>query len=292
MTNVPVGRRHDRVTQAAGRLIRRGNSDRRWALASLRAGIAIVVGVLLACLLQPVLGLPPPNQQNFNAVLVGPSPGHWFGTDSLGRDVLSRTLAGGRLDLRVAVTLTAISAGIGVSLGAVSGFFTGTVDSVIMRLADVALAFPIMVLVIALVAIGGPGLYGVYIGVPLVSWALYARLTRAEMLVVREKDFIFAARTLGFSRRRVLIRHALPNVWRAALVYIAADMVLNIAFLASLSFLGLGVQPPTPEWGAIIADGEGYLLSAWWITTLPGLVLVLAGIGLSLISDSSAELLG
>jgi peptide/nickel transport system permease protein len=205
---------------------------------------------------------------------------------------LSRTLAAVRLDLLVAVSLTAIALLIGVPLGALAGFFGGIQDSVIMRLADVALAFPFLVLVIGIAALLGPGLSGVYLVVILISWALFARLTRAEMLVVKQREFILAARTLGFSNRRILVRHALTNVWRAPLVYSAADIVLNIAFLATLSFLGLGVQPPTPELGAIIADGQGHLLTAWWITTLPGLLLVVLGVGLSLVGDATAELLG
>jgi peptide/nickel transport system permease protein len=161
-----------------------------------------------------------------------------------------------------------------------------------MRFGDVVLAFPFMVLVIAIISVVGPGLVGVFIGVPLVGWAFYARFTRAEMLAVREREFIQVTETLGYSRSRILLRHALPNVWRPSLVYCTVDMVLNIVLLASLSYLGLGVQPPTPELGSIISDGQIYLQTAWWISTLPGAVLVLIGVGLALIGDATAELSG
>jgi peptide/nickel transport system permease protein len=179
-----------------------------------------------------------------------------------------------------------------VALGALAGFFGGWADAIVMRLADFVLAFPFLVLILAVVAIFGPGLKGLYVGVPLVGWALYARLTRAEMLVVREREYVQAARTLGYSTSRTLFRHALPNVWRPALVFSTADMVLAIWLLATLSYLGLGIQPPTAEWGGIIADGQGVLLNAWWVSTLPGLVVVLVGIGLSLIGDALAEITG
>jgi peptide/nickel transport system permease protein len=172
-----------------------------------------------------------------------------------------------------------------------AGFFGGKVDGVFMRLVDVALGFPFIILVIGLIAIVGPGLEGVIIGVPLVGWAVYARLARAEMLVVRGQDYMLAAEVLGLSARRRLLRHALPNIWRPLLAFSMIDIVLNIMLIASLSFLGLGVQPPTPEWGAIIAEGQQYLLTAWWISILPGIVVVLVGFGFSLVGDAAADLL-
>jgi peptide/nickel transport system permease protein len=273
-------------------LARRRRSERRWARLAFGAGIAILVVVVLAAVLYPLLGLPAPNAQDLNATLQAPSSAHLFGTDDVGRDVFSRSLAGMGLDLRVAVTLTVISVGIGVVLGSLAGFLGGVVDTVVMRLADVVLAFPFLVLVIAIIAAFGPGLTGVYVGVPTVGWAIYARLTRAEMLGIRERDFISAARTLGYPPTRILVRHALPNVLQPALVYAMIDVVLNIVALASLSYLGLGVQPPTPELGAIIAGGQQYLLTAWWISTLPGVILVVIGVGFSLTGDGLAELLG
>lgn len=280
------------LLDATRALARRGGAQRRWARAALFVGIGIVALLLVLSLLQPLLGLAPPNQQNLNAVLQAPSAHHLFGTDDLGRDMLSRTLVASRLDLAVAGLVTLLSVVIGVVLGAAAGFFGGATDAVIMRLADVVLAFPFLVLVLAVVAIFGPGLTGVYVGVPLVGWSLYARLTRAQMLVVREKEYVLAARTLGFSTWRTLLRHAAPNVWRPALVYSMADVVLNIMLLATLSYLGVGVQPPQAEWGGLIAEGQSYLLEAWWISTLPGLVVVFVGIGFSLAGDAVADMLG
>jgi peptide/nickel transport system permease protein len=284
--------RQDALIQATRALARRGTAQRRWARIALVTGASIVVIVLLLSLLQPLLGLPAPNKQDLDTVLTGPSLAHPLGTDDLGRDMLSRTLTAGRLDLAVAGLVTLLSVVIGVVLGAIAGFFGGFIDAVIMRVADVVLAFPFLVLLLAIVAIFGPGLTGVYVGVPLVGWALYARLTRAEMLVVREKEYVLAARTLGFSTWRTLIRHAAPNVWRPALIYSMADIVLNIMLLATLSYLGVGVQPPQAEWGGLIADGQEYLLQAWWISTLPGVVVVFVGIGFSLAGDAIADLLG
>jgi peptide/nickel transport system permease protein len=281
-----------RADVALKALVRRRQVERRWARFTLYAGVGVLGIVLVAVLLHPLLGLPAPDAQNYNETLQGPSLSHLFGTDDVGRDILSRVLSGLGLDLRVAAEVTALSVLIGVAAGALAGYVGGWVENVIMRLADVVLAVPFLVLVLALVAALGSGLTGVYVAVPVTGWAIYARLTRGEMLVIREMDFISAAITLGYSRRRILIRHALPNVSRPAVVYSSMDMILNIGTVAALSFLGLGVQPPTPELGAIIAQGEPYFFTAWWITTLAGLVLVVVGLGFALIGDALAEALG
>jgi peptide/nickel transport system permease protein len=215
-----------------------------------------------------------------------------MGTDNLGRDIFSRVVYAARTDLQIGLVMTYIPLLTGVLLGAVAGYFGGWVDTVIMRLVDVVIAFPFLVLVIAILAVVGPGLKGMYIAVLSVGWSMYARLTRAEMLVLREQQFILAAEALGFSRKRIIFRHAVPNLLRPNIVFSMADFVLNILLAASLSFLGLGVTPPTPEWGAMVAEGQNFLLNAWWITTLPGLVIVVVGIGLSLIGDGLAERLG
>jgi peptide/nickel transport system permease protein len=274
------------------RVQRRVRRERRWLRVGLAAGIAIIGLIVALSAFYPLLGLPAPNAQNYNAVLQAPSWSHPFGTDDLGRDLLSRTLAGGRIDLPVAVLITFLSVVIGVALGALAGFVGGWVDVVVSRVADTVIAFPFIVLVIVVITIFGPGLKGVIIGVPMVGWAVYARLTRGEMLVIREQDYMRAAEVLGYSRRRALLRHALPNVWRPALAFSMVDVVLNILLVASLSYLGLGVQPPTAEWGSIIAEGQQYLLTDWWVSTLPGLVVVLVGVGFSLVGDAVADILG
>ncbi|GAB3616423.1 ABC transporter permease [Okibacterium endophyticum] len=271
---------------------RRAARERRWVRVTLACGVGIVGVIVLLCFAHPLLPLPSPIEQNYDALLQPPSFEHPMGTDDLGRDVLSRALAGGRIDLPVALLVTVLSSSIGLVLGALAGFFGGWVDAVITRAIDVVVAFPFLVAVIVIIAITGPGLTGVIIGVPIVGWAVYARLTRAEMLVVREQEFMQATQVLGFSRRRAMLRHALPNVGRGALAFSIVDVVLNVLLIASLSYLGLGVQPPTPEWGGIIADGQQYLLTAWWISILPGALVVVLGVGISLIGDAVADLMG
>jgi peptide/nickel transport system permease protein len=215
-----------------------------------------------------------------------------MGTDNLGRDIFSRVVYAARVDLQIGFVTTYVPLVYGVILGAIAGYFGGWVDAVIMRLVDVVIAFPFLVLVIAILAVVGPGVKGIYIAVLAVAWAMYARLTRAEMLVLREQQFMLAGEALGFSRRRIIFRHAIPNLLRPNLVFSMADFVLNILLVASLSFLGLGVRPPTPEWGAMVAEGQNFLLNAWWITTLPGIVIVVVGIALSLVGDGLADRLG
>lgn len=279
------------LVDVARRLRGRVISEERWSRVSLGTGIAIVGSIVLLSLFGPLF-LGDPNELNLSEALTPPSPEHIFGTDALGRDVFTRVVNGGRVDLTFGLITTYIPLVLGLVLGAVSGYLGGRADSVVMRMVDLVIAFPLMVLVLGLVAILGAGLLGAYIGVTLVSWALYARLVRGEMLAVRERQYILAAEALGYSRRRIVFRHALPNLLRASIVFSMADIVLNILTLAALSYLGLGVQPPTPEWGAIVAEGQGYLRSAWWITTFAGLTIVLTGVGFSLIGDGIADRLG
>ncbi len=259
---------------------------------TLYSGVAIVGLVAIAAIFAPLIAPYDPNAQNLLASFESPSWHHLFGTDNLGRDVFSRVVYAGRVDFQIAIITTYVPLVTGMLVGAVAGYFGSWPDSLIMRLVDVVIAFPFLILVIAILAIVGPGLTGLYIAVLAVGWSIYARLTRAEMLVLREQQFMLAAQALGFSRRRIILRHAMPNLLRPNLVFSMADFVLNILLVASLSYLGLGVQPPTPEWGAIVADGQNFLLNAWWITTLTGLVIVIVGVGLSLIGDGLAERMG
>jgi peptide/nickel transport system permease protein len=284
--------RQELLLAHAGRLGRRARSDRRWATWTLWVGVAILAVVAVAAVFAPLIAPADPNTQNLLESFRPPSWSHLMGTDNLGRDLFSRVVYAGRTDLQIGIIMTYVPLATGIVLGAVAGYFGGWIESLIMRLVDVVIAFPFLVLVIAILAVAGPGLKGMYIAVLAVGWSLYARLTRAEMLVLREQQFILAAETLAFSKRRIIFRHALPNLLRPNLVFSMADFVLNILLAASLSFLGLGVRPPTPEWGAMIADGQSFLLNAWWIATLPGLVIVVVGIGLSLIGDGLADRLG
>lgn len=259
-----------------------------------RIGGAIVGILVLAAILAPLIAPYGQNDLDFDALLQGPSLAHPMGTDDTGRDVFSRTLYGLRIDLAVVLFITYVPLPIGVLMGAIAGYFGGKVDLAISRLIDITIAFPFIVLVIAIVAIVGPGLTGILIGVPIVAWALYARLARSEMLVLREQPFMLATTALGYTRRRAILRHAVPNLMRSSLIYSTVDLVVNLLLLAGLSYLGLGMQPPNAELGTIIAEGQANLLNAWWITTLPGLVLVAFGVGVGLIGDglSDGELRG
>jgi peptide/nickel transport system permease protein len=254
-----------------------------------KIGAGILTLLVLAGLLAPVIAPYGPNELDFTNVYAAPSWSHLFGTDGAGRDVFSRTLFALRLDLAIVVLVTYPPLVIGVMLGALAGHFGGFVDGVIARVIDVMIAFPFMVLVIAVIAIVGPGVKGVLIGVPIVAWALYARLARSEMLVLREQPFMLATIALGYSRRRAILRHALPNLMRSSLIYSTLDMVVNLLLLSGLAYLGLGAQPPQAELGSIIADGQSSLLTAWWIATLPGLVVVLFGFGAGLLGDGLTD---
>jgi peptide/nickel transport system permease protein len=264
---------------------------RRLSNVTLYAGVVLFGGIVLISLLAPLI-VHDPNRIDLNSILSAPSRSHLMGTDEFGRDLFSRVLYGTRLDIEVVLVITYGPLCVGVLLGSIAGYFGGWVDMFVRVAVDIVMAFPFLVLVVAIVAITGPGVAGVFIGVSIVAWALYARLTRGEMLVLREQPFILAARGLGYSNARIIFRHALPNVIRTSLVFSMIDLVLNLLFLAGLSYLGLGVQPPTAELGVAISDGRAFLGTAWWYTTLPGVVLVLLGVGACLIGDGLADRLG
>jgi peptide/nickel transport system permease protein len=276
----------------AARLRRRAASERRWAKVTLWLGMAIIGAIVLIAAAAPLLGFVKPDQQNLAQALQAPSLHHPFGTDTLGRDILTRVIYGARIDLTFAFVTTIIPFFFGALVGALAGYRGGWLDTVVNRFVDTVVAFPFIVLILAIVTIEGPGLTGAYVGVFAVGWALYARLTRGEMLVERQREYILAAQILGYSTPRIVLRHALPNVLRASIVFSMADIVLNILLLSSLSYLGLGVSPPTPEWGALVAEGQNVLLTSWWVATLPGLVIVLTGVGFSLIGDGIADRFG
>jgi peptide/nickel transport system permease protein len=280
------------ATEAAGPIARPRRivlrRVKRWPTA-VKIGAGIVGVLTLAALFAPLIAPYPPNEIDVTSLLSSPSPAHPFGTDDTGRDVFSRTLYGLRLDLVLVLLVTYVPLPFAVLAGALAGYFGGWVDTIVSRLADVTIAFPFIVLVIAIVAIVGPGVKGFLIGVPLAAWAIYARLARAEMLVVREQPYMMATTALGYTKTRAIFKHGLPNVARPCLVYSTIDLIGNLILLAGLSYLGFGVQPPTAELGSIIADGQGYLLTAWWIATLPGLVLVLIGVGVGLIGEGLSD---
>jgi len=250
-----------------------------------QVGVAIVTVIVLAALLAPVIAPDDPNQPDILASLTGPSWSHWMGTDYVGRDVFSRVLYGTRVDLAVVIVVTAISVAFGIGVGAVAGYFGRWLDVIVSRVVDTAIALPFLVIVLAVVAVTGVGLFGVCLGIVLVDWSVYARVARAEVLALREQEFILASRALGYRHRRVIWRHVLPNAIQPGLTFATIDLVSNLVAIAAMSYLGFGAQPPTAELGSIIASGQPYLLTAWWISTLPALVLAALGIGVGLIGD-------
>ncbi len=259
---------------------------------SLKLGCSLLLLIVTAAVFAPVIARYGPDLQNFDAVLEAPSLAHPFGTDSLGRDIFSRVLFGARLDLQIGFITTYVPAIFGTLIGAYAGYKGGNVDAVVMGVLNIAMAFPFLVLIIVILAILGPGIQNIYISIFLVAWTMYARLARADMMVERSKDYMTAARVLGFPTSRIVMRHGLPNAINSSIVFSTSDFVLNILLVSGLSFLGLGVQPPIPEWGAMIAEGKDFLFQAWWICTIPGLAVVLTGTALSLIGDGLARRLG
>lgn len=252
---------------------------------TLLVGLAMLLGLCLFVGLGQVWTPHDPFFVDYGNTLQPPSAAHWFGTDDLGRDVASRVMAGGLVDLRVALVCVMAPAILGIAIGALSGFIGGRVDTVIMRITDIFWAFPFHVLVIAIVGVLGPGESNLYLAFLLVNWISFARITRGEVLVLRELEFVQAARSFGSTRTRIVTTHILPNAVTPAIVFAMADVVLTILAVTSLSFLGLGIQPPTPEWGLMIADGRQFLLDAWWIAAAPGLAIIFTGVTFALIGE-------
>jgi peptide/nickel transport system permease protein len=258
---------------------------------TLNIGLIIIAFVLIFALFPGLVAPYNPIEQDLNNVLLPPSHAHLFGTDNFGRDVFSRIVWGTRIDLQIGVIATVVPFAIGTLIGLLAGFYGGYIDSILMRILDIFMAVPYLVLVIAIVAILGPGIINLYMAIWLVSWKEYARLIRSEVMIAKNAEYVQAAKVLGFKDSRIFLRHILPNVVSSAIVYGASDIVLCMLQGASLGFLGLGVQPPAPEWGAIIADGRQYISQAWWLCTFPGLALIIAGSGFSLFGDGLSDLL-
>jgi peptide/nickel transport system permease protein len=257
---------------------------------TLLTGLGLLGLVVLVAIAAPLLTPYDPIAQQFTESFVPPfSPGHILGTDNFGRDIWSRIAYSTRLDLQIGLLSVTFPFIFGSLIGIATGYLGGKLDTLVMRVVDVLMAFPFLILVIAIMSILGPGLTNLYIAVGVVGWIPYARITRGETLATRHLEYVLAARTIGCSSGRIMLRHILPNVIAPALIYVFTGMVLAILTGATLSFLGLGPQPPTPEWGAMIAEGRQYLLLAWWMTTLPGLALLVVGVALSLIGDGLAE---
>jgi peptide/nickel transport system permease protein len=255
------------------------------------AGLVILLVSLVVAIAPQLFAPYNPTAFDYKAILKGPSALHPFGSDNFGRDMLSRTLWAYRVDLQIALFGTLFPVVFGTLVGALVGYRGGWLETLFGRIVDAVITFPFLVLVIAIVAVLGPGLFNLYIAVSLVGWVFYARLIVAEFKVQKRLDYAAAARVMGYGTARIVLRHLLPNAISAALVYWMTDMALCILLGSSLGYLGLGAQPPTAEWGVLIADGKNYMKTAWWIAIFPGIAIVTTGLGFSLLGDGLADML-
>ena len=250
------------------------------------AGLLVLLVLILAAIFAPWIAPHDPLQQVLSDRLqpIG-SAGHWLGTDQLGRDIFSRVVYGSRLTLVIAMLVLVIVVPIGLLIGVVAGYFGGWVDAVLMRVTDVALAFPKIVLALAFAAALGPGVVNAVIAIAITAWPAYARLARAETLKVAESDFIHVARLQGASQARILWRYITPLCMSSVIVRATLDMAGVILTVAGLGFLGLGAQPPSPEWGYMVASGRNVLVDAWWVATVPGIAILLVSLAFNLLGD-------
>lgn len=270
--------------------LERGRGSRRVG-SNMVAGsviLFIVIGLVIAA---PLVTSYSPTALNPAQALLGPSLHHLLGTDELGRDEWSRLIYGGRIDLEIAFLAVLASFVLGTAIGCVAGYFGGWVDALVMRIVDVFLAFPFFVLVIALVFILGPGTKSIYIAIIATDWVSYTWIIRREIVLMKRQEFVLAAAALGYRHTRIMMRHLIPNCITQAIVYSMSDVVFTILTIVTLGFLGLGVPPPTPEWGSMMSDGQQFVTTHWQLAALPGIAVVIVGIGLSLFGDGIADLL-
>ncbi|WP_374644182.1 ABC transporter permease [Tabrizicola sp.] len=282
----PASRRQARLGQAwlAWQRIRRN----RLAM----AGLVIVGLLLLVALLAPQIAPHDPLAQNLSRRLLPPgTPGNLLGTDDFGRDILSRIIHGARITLYI-IALVAVTAPVlGLLIGTVAGYFGGWIDAALMRLTDIFLAFPRLILALALVAVLGPGIENAVLAIALTAWPPYARVARAETLTVRSSDYIAAIRLQGASAPRIIAGHVVPMCLPSVIIRVTLDMAGVILIAAGLGFLGLGVLPPTPEWGLMISSGRKYLFEQWWVATMPGLAIFIVSLGFNLLGDGLRDVL-
>jgi peptide/nickel transport system permease protein len=254
-------------------------------------GGCIVLVLLLCIILAPVIAPYNPARVNLSKKLVAPGVEYWLGTDEFGRDVLSRIIWGARVSMAVAFFTVGVSMVLGVTMGLLSGYFGGWVDQVIMRLTDILLCFPILLMALALVAVLGPQLMNIMLAVGIALTPQYARIIRGSVLPLRTQHYVEASRGLGASHLYVLIKHIIPNAIPSVIVVATLNVATAILIESSLSFLGLGVQPPTPSWGAMIAEGREWLLNAPWISTFSGVAIMIAVLGFNLFGDALRDIL-
>ncbi len=254
-------------------------------------GVLFIVLLILTGVLAPVLAPYDPVEISPDRRLAPPSSANWLGTDEVGRDILSRVIHGARISLEIGVTIVFFAAVIGLVIGLVSGFFGGVLDQTLMRFTDMFMSFPTLILAIAMTAALGPSLFNAVLAMIIVWWPIYARLIRGEVLAVKEKEYIRAIRALGARPFKIIFFHVLPNTIDVVVIRASIDFGNAVMFCAALSFIGLGAQPPQPEWGAMVTTGRDYLRDAWWLVTFPGLAIFLTVMGFNLFGDSLRDFL-
>lgn len=274
-------------TRGRFRVFRRRLTRNRAAL----VGGVVFVMVVLSAVLAPIVAPYQPDALDFTAMLAPPGPAHLFGTDEQGRDLLARVLYGGRISLSMGFVAVAIAAGIGVALGLVAGYYEGSIGSLIMRAMDVMLAFPGILLALAVVSMLGPGITPVMVAVGIASIPQFTRVTQSSALATKEVEYVLGARAVGSSPTRIVVRHILPNIFAPIMVLITTGLAATLITGAALSFLGLGAQPPTAEWGNMLANGRVYLETAPWITIFPGLAIMVTVMAINLFGDGLRDAL-
>lgn len=258
---------------------------------ALIAGMIVTGLLVLIAVFAPLIAPYDPLAQDLLNARQGPSAAHWLGTDSLGRDILSRLIWGARVNLRIGFLAVLIPAVFGTIIGAIAGYFGGWFDIIIMRIVDIFYALPFYVIVIALVFVLGAGEASIYLAIAMVSWTAYATIVRGEVIVAKQNDYVRGAKLGGLPKRRVLVRHIGPNVLSQVIVYAMSDVVMNILAVVTLGYLGLGITPPTPEWGSMIVEGQTFITTNWLMATIPGLAVVVVSLGLSWLGDGLSDLL-
>jgi peptide/nickel transport system permease protein len=248
-------------------------------------GLLIVLGLIFVAALAPWITFSDGLEPELSNRLQAPSAEHWFGTDQLGRDIFDRIIWGSRITLYIVGLVTIIVVPIGLVIGIIAGYLGGVVDSVLMRVTDIFLAFPRLILAMAFVAVLGPGLENAVLAIALTTWSPFARIARAEALTIRNSEFILAAQVQGVGTVGILTRHVTPLCLSSVIVRLTLDMAGIILTAAGLGFLGLGAQPPTPEWGAMISLGRQYLIDQWWVPTVPGIAILVVSLGFNLLGD-------
>ncbi len=268
------------------------SARRKWRMPrSLLVGCGAVLLLVLIAIVGPMLAQYDPVNGTGGVSLAPPSRAHLMGTDLFGRDVWTRVLYGARIALGVSVACVAVALALGTLCGLVAGYFGGLVETLLMRAVDIVISFPYIVLVIAVLAVLGPSLFTVFVAIAVVDWTTYARLVYSQVLSVRDREYVESCRALGMPSSRIILRHILPNVVTAAMVYATLDISQVILLISALSFLGLGAQPPTPDWGYMINEGRDLIYSSWWISTFPGIAVMLTGLAFSLLGDGLADAL-